>query len=115
MLSHQRGDHPQAGQVPTQLEVQRVVVGLINALVRHVERPFHLRAKEVLGIHHLFNAVANPKLGAVHVTRHNKEHSDCKVVVRHICEPERLSLRMETTQEGENSSSRPPLRCQRYG
>jgi hypothetical protein len=33
VLRHQGGDHPQAGQVPAQLKVQGVVVGVVNALV----------------------------------------------------------------------------------
>ena len=70
MLRHQRRHHSQAGQVPAQLKVQGVVVGVVDALVAASgaggnEEPIPTRTLQGFG--HFFNAVANAEVSAVHV------------------------------------------------
>jgi hypothetical protein len=74
--------------VEAQLEVQRVVVGVVQTLVRQIELSFGSGAKEVLGVQHFFDAVTDPEVGSVHVTGDDKDHRDREVVVSYIRQPQ---------------------------
>lgn len=53
----------------------------------------------------LFNAVTDTKVGAVHVTCDDEQDGDRQMVMRHIRQPQGLGLRVEATQERQDSSS----------
>jgi hypothetical protein len=55
-----------------------------------------------VSIQDFLNAVANTEVGAVHVTSDDEDHRNRQVVVGHIRQPERLGLRMEPAQEGQD-------------
>ena len=94
--------------------MQGVIHGVIQALVGQVKLPFTLATNQTsFGVEHIFDAMTNPKVCPVHVTSDDEQDSDRQVVMRHICQPKRLSLRMETTQESQDSCTS-PLRSSKY-
>ena len=89
--------------MPTQLEVQGVVVGVIHALVAFANHAAEGGAfGGAVGIHDGLHVVADTEVGAVHVASNDEDDGDRQVVVGHIRQPEGLCLGMEATQEGEN-------------
>ncbi len=63
-------------------------------------------------IEDFFDAVTNTKIGTVHVTSNDEDDCDRQMVMRHIRQPERLSLRMKTTQEGQDRRTRTSSRAE---
>ncbi len=107
VLCHQGGDYPKSSEVKCQLEVQRVVVGVVQALVRQVELPFTLAADQTgLGVQHFFDAVTNTEVSPVHMTGNDERYCDRQVVVSDVCQPQGFCLGMEATQESQNRGSR---------
>jgi hypothetical protein len=103
MLRHQGGNNTQSCQGKSQLEVQGVVHGVVQALVRQVELTFTLTANQTgLGVQHFFNAVTNSEVGAVHMTGNDEQYGDRQVVMGHVRQPQGFSLGMEATQESQN-------------
>jgi len=79
----------------------------MQRLGEQVELTFSLSAKEVFGVQHLFDAMTNPKVGAVLVTGDDENNRDRQVMVSHIRQPQRLRLRMETAQNVRIALPRP--------
>ncbi len=105
MLRYQGRDCSQCCQVDRQLEVQRVVVRVVQSLVRQIELTFGFAAKEVFGVEHFFDAVTNSEVRPVHMTGDDENYRDRQVVVSHIRQPQRFGLRMEPTQKCQNCCS----------
>ena len=83
--------------------MQGVVQRVVEALVGQVELTLALLAKQAcLGIEHLFDAVTDTKVGAVHVTGNDEDYRDRQVVVGNVRQPQGLGLGVEATEEGQN-------------
>jgi hypothetical protein len=93
VLGNQGCNNTQRSERKTQLEVQGVVDSVVKTFMTCTE----LTAGGLVGIEDLFDAVTNPELGAIHVTRDDEQHGDRQVVMRNVSQPEGLSLGMETT------------------
>ena len=100
VLRHQRGDHTEASQCQTELEVQGIVDGVEHSLVTVTQ----LTRRRFVTVKDFLKAVTDSPVGAVHMTGNNEDHGNCQMVVRHIREPQGLGLGMESTQEGQNRS-----------
>ena len=59
-----------------------------------------------MGFEDLLDGVTDTKVGPVHVAGDHEEATDGQMVVGDVGQPESLSLRMETTQEGEDRGAR---------
>ena len=103
MLCHQAGDHTEGRQSKTQLEVQRVVDGVVEALVTGTEGASERGALGwVMGFEDLADRVTDTEVGPVHVASDHKQTTDRQVVMGNVREPESFGLGVETTKEGED-------------
>ena len=82
--------------------MQRVIDGIKHARVTCAQ----FARRGFVCVQDFAHRVPDPKVGLVHVTRNDENHCDRQVVVSHISEPQGLSLRMESTEEGEDCSPR---------
>jgi len=114
MLCYQGCDDTQSSEVNSQLEVQRVVVGFVQALVRQVELTFTLAAYQTgFRIQHLFDVVTDTEVSPVHMTGNDKQHGDRQVVMSNVSQPQGFCLGVEAAQESQNCCSS-ALGCPEY-
>ena len=106
VLCHYGSNHTEGGESQTQLEVQRVVDGVVETFVTFTQHAAEGSAfGGIVGTEDLFDAVTDTKVGTVHVTGDDEQDGDRQVVMRHVRQPQGLSLRVEPTQEGQDSGS----------
>ena len=105
VLCNQAGDNAQGGECQTQLEVQRVVDGVVQTLVTTAQITRGV-AGGVVGVEDLANGVTNTEVGPVHVTGDHKDATDGQVVMGNVGEPQGFALGVETSEEGEDRRAR---------
>ncbi len=104
VLRHQAGDNAEGSQGEAELEVQAVVDGVVETFVASSEVTWGALGW-VMGLEDLLDGVTDTEIGPVHMACDHEEATDGQMMVRNVRQPERFTLGMETTKEGENSSA----------
>ena len=81
--------------------MQAVVDGVVKTLVAST-KVTRGALWWVVGFKNLLDGVTNSEIGPVHMAGDHKKATDGQMVVSDICEPQRFTLRMESTEEREN-------------
>merc|ERR1712100_186628 len=105
VLRNQAGDHPKRGESQAELEVQAVVDRVVETFMTSTEVT-RGALRRVMGFKNLFDGVTNTEISPIHVAGDHENATDGQMVVGDIGEPQSFTLRMETTEEGEDRSSR---------
>jgi len=105
VLRHQARHHTQGSQGQTELEVERVVDGVVETFMAGTQVTRGSGGR-VVGFEDLADRVTDTEVGPVHVAGDHEQAADRQVVMGDVREPEGLGLRVETTQEGEDRGAR---------